>query len=93
MPVLAKYNKNFLDTPEKNNSPQGDYSGSSSSNKDQDPKDNKPKKSSKQEDKNTKNCPPVYPHTPVKVYMNADVSRSDIIKDFKEVSRAPPYVI
>lgn len=49
-----------------------------------DPKDNKPNKSSKQED-NTQNSP-IRPHIPVKVYIDAKVSKSDITKDFKNVS-------
>ncbi|GAA5111631.1 hypothetical protein GCM10023339_13840 [Alloalcanivorax gelatiniphagus] len=49
-----------------------------------DPNDNKPNKSSKQDD-NTKNSP-ILPHNPVKVYIDAKVSKSDIIKDFKNVS-------
>lgn len=50
-----------------------------------DPNDNKPNKSSEQEDNNTKNSP-ILPHTPVKVYIDANASKSDIIKDFKNVA-------
>ncbi len=151
--VLAKYNKNLLDTPEKNNSPQGDSERNpppkpvdsfGSSNKD--PKNNKPKKYSyracalfytytgpaaparqssksealrriymykkvsnskinlksksakstnasdpnkppKLEDNNNNTTKfPVYPHTPVKVYSDASVFKSDMLKDFKKVS-------
>jgi len=64
---------NLFDTSQTNNSAQGD------------PKDNKPNKSSKPEDNNDIKSP-IYPHTPVKVYIDANVSKSDITKDFKDVS-------
>ena len=50
-----------------------------------DPKNNKPNKSFEQEDNNTIKSP-IYPHTPVKVYIDVLVSKSDIYKDFKDVS-------
>lgn len=70
---VGQKSKKFLHVTQTNISAQGD------------PKDNKPNKSSKQEDNNTKNSP-ILPHNPVKVYIDAKVSKSDIIKDFKNVS-------
>lgn len=52
----------------------------------EDPKSNKPNKSSGLENSNSLAKSPVYPHTPVKVYHDANVSKSDIYKDFKDVS-------
>lgn len=57
----------------------------------EDPKSNKPNKSSpgsKDEIKNSNNLAksPLYPCTPVKVYHDASVSKSDINKDFKDVA-------
>ena len=43
-----------------------------------------PNKPPKQEDNNTIKSP-IFPHTPVKVYENAAISKKDIVKDFKEV--------
>ena len=52
----------------------------------EDPKSNKPNKSSELENSNGLAKSPVYPHTPVKVYHDASVSKFDIYKDFKDVS-------
>ena len=52
----------------------------------EDPKSNKPNKSSGLENSNSLAKSPVYPHTPVKVYHDASVSKFDIYKDFKDVS-------
>lgn len=52
----------------------------------EDPKSNKPNKSSELENSNSLAKSPVYPHTPVKVYHDASVSKFDIYKDFKDVS-------
>jgi hypothetical protein len=62
-------------------STQGKPSGSP-----EDPKSNKPNKSSELDNSNSLAKSPVYPHTPVKVYNDASVSKFDIYKDFKDVS-------
>ena len=38
----------------------------------------------KQEDNNSIKSP-IYPHTPVKVYSDASVSKSEMLKDFKGI--------
>ena len=73
--LVGQDSKNLFETSQSNNSTQ----------EDQDPKDNKPKECSKQKVNNTIKYP-VYPHTPVKVYINASLSKSNITKDFKDVS-------
>lgn len=68
-----------------NYSTQGDPQGDPSIKNSMEPNENKPNKSSKPEDKEQFKSP-IYPHTPVKVYIDAKVSKSDIAKDFKDVS-------
>lgn len=77
--LVEQNSKNISDTSD-SHSTQGDPSGSPK----KDPKSNKPNKS----DENSKSLVkfPVYPHTPVKVYPDASVSKSDIYKNFKDVS-------
>ena len=78
--LVAQDSKNISDTSDLSHSTQGDPLGSPK----KDPKSNKPNKS----DENSKSLvkSPVYPHTPVKVYADASVSKSDIYKDLKDVS-------
>jgi len=65
-------------------STQGDPRGSKN------PKSNKSNKPSKSDQDSSsftgKPKTPVYPHPPVKVYQDADVSKSDIYIDFKDKS-------
>lgn len=77
---LGQDSKNISDTSDASHSTQGDPEGSPK----KDPKSNKPNKSSENSKSLAKS--PVYPHTPVKVYQDASVSKSDINKDFKDVS-------
>jgi len=77
---VAQDSKNISDTSDVSHSTQGDPSGSPK----KDPKSNKPNKS----DENSKSLvkSPVYPHTPVKVYPDASVSKYDIYKDLKDIA-------
>ena len=52
----------------------------------EEPEGNKPNKPCESGDKNSTNKLPIYPHTPVKVYVDAHISKSDITKDFKDLS-------
>lgn len=76
--LVAQDSKNISDTSDVSHSTQGDPSPNKY------PKSNKPNKSD--ENPNSLVKSPVYPHTPVKVYLNASVSKSDIYKDLKDVS-------
>lgn len=83
----VSYNKSLVEEDSQNisdddsHSTQGEPSGSP-----EDPKSNKPNKSSEKENSNGLAKSPVYPHTPVKVYHDASISKFDIYKDFKDVS-------
>lgn len=77
---LGQDSKNISDTSEASLSTQGDPEGPSK----KDPKSNKPNKNTENSKSLAKS--PVYPHTPIKVYQVASISKSDINKDFKDVS-------
>jgi hypothetical protein len=77
---LGQDSKNISDTSEASHSTQGDPEGPSK----KDPKSNKPNKNTENSKSLAKS--PVYPHTPIKVYQVASISKSDINKDFKDVS-------
>ena len=79
---LLEDSKNVYYTSDASHSTQGDPSGPPK----KDPKSNKPNKSNEIENSKSLAKSPVYPHTPVKVYHDASVSKSDIYKDFKDVS-------
>ena len=80
--LLGEDSKNISYTSDAGHSTQGDPSGPPK----KDPKSNKPNKSNEIENSKSLAKSPVYPHTPVKVYRDASVSKSDIYKDFKDVS-------
>ena len=76
--LVGQDSQKISDTDDTSQSTDGDPSPK------KDPEGNKPNKPSV----NSKNLikSPVYPDTPVKVYQDASVSKSDIYKDFKDVS-------
>lgn len=78
---MGQDSKKLFDTSQTNNSTRGDPEGSPN----KDPKNNKPNKFSKQEYNNTIKSP-IYLYTPVKVYIDAKVYKSDITNDFIDVS-------
>lgn len=80
--LVGQDSKNISDTPDASQSTQGDPSGPPK----KDPESNKPNKSYEIENSNSLAKSPVYPHIPVKVYLDACVSKPDIYKDFKGVS-------
>lgn len=82
--IVGKDSKNISDAYA-NKSTQGDPDPSGPPKKD--PKSNKPNKFTEIENsKSLTKSRAVYPHTPVKVYHDASVSKLDIYKDFKDVS-------
>lgn len=80
--LVGEDSKNISD--DASHSTQGDPDPSGPPKKD--PKSNKPNKSSEIENSKSLAKLPVYPHSPVKVYNDASVSKVDIYKDFKDVS-------
>ena len=80
--LVAQDSKNISDTPDVSHSTQGGPSGPSK----KDPESNKPNKSDEIENSNSLTKSPIYPHTPVKVYHDACVSKYDIYRDLKDVS-------
>lgn len=80
--LVGQDSKNISDTSDVSHSTQGGPSGPSK----KDPESNKLNKSDDIENSNSLTKSPVYPHTPVKVYHDACVSKYDIYRDLKDVS-------